>query len=226
MSDSHCPYNHKDMVAFYREIKRIYKPDKVVHIGDEVDYHAISFHETDPDLMSPSQELEAAREALRPLYKLFPDVSLIDSNHGSLVYRKVRNAGLPKEVVKSYNEILQAPQGWVWQHDLTLKMSDGNLVYFHHGKTSRPGALSKNMGMSTVQGHYHGKFSIEYWGNPLGLYWDARTGCMIDDDSLAFEYNKTTMARPIIGCLVIIDGQPSLIPMILNKNGRWIGKIL
>jgi hypothetical protein len=53
-----------------------------------------------------------------------------------------------------------------------------------------------------------------------------RVGCMIDDESLAFEYNKTTLQRPVIGCGIIINGQPSLIPMVLNKKGRWIGRLL
>ena len=52
-----------------------------------------------------------------------------------------------------------------------------------------------------------------------------RCGCLIDDKSLAYEYNKTTLDRPIIGSSVIIDGQPKLIPMIMDKSGRWIGKI-
>jgi len=226
MSDSHFPYGHPDTYKFYEAIAEEYQPDKVIHIGDEVDYHAISFHDSDPNLLSASAELERAIECLQPFYELFPNVTLIDSNHGSLVYRRIRKAGLPEAIVRSYNEILQAPQGWEWVPDLTLRMSDGSPVYFHHGKTSAHGKLSREMGMSTVQGHYHGKFSVDYHGNGLGLYWDMRVGCTIDDESLAFEYNKTTLARPIIGCGIIINGQPSLIPMVLNKKGRWIGKLV
>jgi hypothetical protein len=51
-------------------------------------------------------------------------------------------------------------------------------------------------------------------------------GCLIDDKSLAFSYNKLQMKRPIIGCGIILDGQPKLLPMILDKNGDWIKKIL
>ena len=50
-------------------------------------------------------------------------------------------------------------------------------------------------------------------------------GCLIDDKALAFEYNKTTVGRPIIGCGIIIEGQPMLIPMILDKKGRWIKEL-
>lgn len=226
MSDSHCPYHHPDMAAFYKEVKRIYGPfDKVCHIGDEVDYHAISFHETDPDLLSPSQELDAAVRGLQPIYDLFPKVDVIDSNHGSLVYRKVRAAGLPKSIVRSYNEILKAPKGWEWHNHMIINIP-GNKLYVHHGKAKPVMKLSKNMSMCAVQGHYHSSFDINYWANPTGLFWQMTVGCMINDKSLAFEYNKTTLDRPMLGCGISVNGQPLLIPMILGEDGRWIGSIL
>jgi len=224
ISDTHFPYQHPDTIDFLKEIKRIYKPDRVVHIGDEVDYHSISFHPSDPDLLSPGDELQCAIARMKPLYKLFPKVNLIESNHGSLVYRKGKVHGLPRHIFKSYREILEAPKGWKWSFDLTLK-SCGKEIYFCHGKTAAPARLSQSMGMCTVQGHFHEKFEVIYWANPNGLYWDMRVGCLIHDKTLAFNYNNTNLKRPIIGTGIIIDGYPKLIPMILNKKGRWIGKL-
>lgn len=226
ISDYHAPYNHPDSVDFLAAIKKQYKPDRVVCIGDETDFHAISFHDSDPELFSASEELVQAIKHLKPLYEMFPKCDVIDSNHGSLVYRKQKHHGLPRSVFKSYNEILEAPKGWKWHNDLTLKMSNGELVYFHHGKTSVKAKLSKNMSMSTVQGHFHSLFEIIYWANPTGLFFDMRIGCLINDHSMAFNYNKTTLDRPIIGVGVIIDGHPKLLPMVLNKKGRWIGKLV
>lgn len=225
ISDTHFPFQHPDTISFLKEIKNQYKPDKVVHIGDEIDFHAISFHPSDPDLLGPSDELQAAIAKLQPLYKLFPRVYVIESNHGSLVYRKGKVHGLPRDLFKSYREVLQAPKGWRWHFDLTLTMSDGNKVYFCHGKTSAHAKLSQSMSMSTVQGHYHERFEIIYWANPNGLFWDMRVGCLIHDKSLAFNYNNTNLKRPIIGTGVIINGHPKLVPMILDRHGRWIGKI-
>jgi hypothetical protein len=48
-------------------------------------------------------------------------------------------------------------------------------------------------------------------------------GCLIDD-ALALTYNKNTLKRPIIGCGAILDGHPKLLPMILEKGGRWNGE--
>jgi hypothetical protein len=54
---------------------------------------------------------------------------------------------------------------------------------------------------------------------------DYQSICLINMKSLAFEYNKLQKSRPVIGTGVIIDGLPILIPMVLNKNGRWNRKI-
>lgn len=222
--DMHHPYAHPDTVEFLKAIKDEYRPDFVVCTGDEVDNHAISFHDSDPNLRSPSDELEQAIEGLQPLYKLFPQMSLIDSNHGSLVYRKGRASGLPDSVFKSWNEILKAPKGWVWCSDIVINTELGP-VYGHHGKSAASGKLSKNMAMSSFQGHYHSKFQIDYWGSPRGLFWDMHTGSLVDDHSLAMAYNKTTLDRPIVGAAMIVDGRPNLIPMHLARNGKWTRRI-
>jgi UDP-2,3-diacylglucosamine pyrophosphatase LpxH len=225
ISDQHFPYNHPDIIAFLKAIASKYKPDKIVNIGDEIDGHSISFHEKDPDLMSPSDELQTAINRLQAMYKLFPEMDLVESNHGSLVYRRARFAGLPKKVVRDYADVIEAPKGWKWHNDLILKMSDGHPVYFCHGKSADVLKMSQAMGMSCVQGHFHEKFEIRYWGNKLGLYWGMTVGCLIDNDSLAFSYNKINLKRPLIGCGLILDGHPKLLPMVLDKSGRWVGKL-
>jgi len=50
-------------------------------------------------------------------------------------------------------------------------------------------------------------------------------GCLVDSHSLALAYNKNNLRRPVIGCAIIIDGIPQLIPMQLNKKGRWIKRL-
>ena len=221
----HFPYTHPDTIFFLRALNKKYKPDKVIQIGDEVDLHSLSFHDHDPNLLSPSDELETSIKMLKHIYKTFPEVDLLESNHGSLVYRKGKALGLPRDVFKSYREILCAPKGWKWHFDLTIKTPSGD-VYFTHGKTAGTGKLSQSMGMNAVQGHYHEKFEIFYWSSPQGLFWDMRVGCLVDDKSLAMAYNNTNIKRPIIGCGIIIDGHPKLLPMIQDKKGRWTGELI
>jgi len=111
ISDQHAPYHHIDTLDFLAALKKIYKPDLVVNMGDELDWHSISFHDHHPGLYSPSHELKVAKEFFVKLEKLFPKMLLLDSNHGSLVFRKATRYGLPHEVFKSYNNMLGVGKG-------------------------------------------------------------------------------------------------------------------
>lgn len=224
ISDLHCPYEHPDVVPFLKALKNKYKFDQIVCIGDEIDHHALSYHESVPDLPSAGDELNNAIEQLKPIYKLFPECIVVESNHGSMVLRKAMTAGIPTKAIKSYNDILDAPKTWKWVFDVTVQTPTGP-VYFCHGKTGTPGRLASQYGCSTVQGHFHEKAQITYISTPEKLMFDAHTGCLANDKSLALGYNKINPKRPIVSLLVIINGIPQIVPMILKKGGRWVGHL-
>jgi hypothetical protein len=227
IGDLHAPYTHPDVLPFLIAVNDMLDPDLVIQLGDEVDGHCLSFHDTDPDLPhSPSSELEAAIElVIQPLHGLFPALKLLDSNHGSLVYRRAKHAGIPRQCIRGYSEILQV-QGWTWHDDLIVRMASGHNVYYHHARSGRATATAKEMGMCSVEGHHHGKFTLNYWGgdssNPM---WGVQGGCLIDYKSLAFAYGKSSLPRPKLGVSAIINGVPSLIPMQLDDLGRWTGDL-
>lgn len=222
ISDMHHPYGHPDTVPFLKALKKKYKFDTVVCIGDEADFHDASFHDSDPDLDSAGIELDKAIKALKPIYKLFPKVTVVESNHGSMVLRKALVGKIPRKAIKSYNEILDAPKGWRWVFDVIVKTPLGP-VYLCHGKSAAPGKLASQYGMSTVQGHYHEKAQINYISTPEKLMFDAHTGCLADDKSLALGYNKVNAKRPIVSVLIVINGIPQIVPMVLSRSGRWTG---
>jgi len=224
ISDPHFPYQHPDLLAFLRACNAKFRPDRVVCVGDEADKHAMSFHDHDPDLASAGDELKQTRRALRPLYKLFPKMDILESNHGSMVYRKGKHFGIPKDYLRSYQEVLQAPEGWVWHDELILQTVQGPVMFRHQFKKD-PLIHAQQMAMSIVQGHFHEDFDIQYVSSPHRLLWAMTVGCLIDKQSLAFAYNKTNTKRPIIGTGVIINGLPQLVPMLLNSEGRWVGKL-
>lgn len=224
ISDYHAPYNHPDAVPFLRACKAKYKPTDVVCIGDEADFHALSYHESNPDLPSAGEELRLAVKQLRPLYALFPKCTVIESNHGSMVLRKAITGGIPKAAVQSYNATLQAPPSWKWVDDLIIKTELGP-VYFCHGKSPTPGKLASQYGMSTVEGHFHEKADIHYISTPERLMFGLHTGCLANDKSLALQYNKINPKRPIVSIAVIVNGIPHIQPMVLNSKGRWTGRL-
>lgn len=210
ISDMHIPYHHPNLIPFLTMLKEKYKPTRVICIGDELDKHAMSFHDSDPDLLSAGDELRASLPVIAEVHKLFPKMDILDSNHGSMVHRKAKHHGIARAYIRSYNDVLQVGPGWVWHNDLTIETPDGRKVFFHHGKSADGLKLSQTMGMSCVQGHYHEKFGINYWGNSLGLYFSMQVGCLINDDSYAFAYNNVNLKRPVIGTGLIVNGKPVL----------------
>jgi predicted phosphodiesterase len=210
ISDMHIPYHHKNLIPFLKNLKEKYNPTRVICLGDELDQHSLSFHSSDPDLYSAGNELEAALPVIKELHELFPVMDIIDSNHGSMIYRKAKEHGIPRHYIKSYNDVLGVDDGWKWHNDLTITLPDGNKVYIHHGKSVDAIRTSQIMGMSHVCGHFHESFGIKYWANPNGLYFAINSGCLIDDKSYAFAYNNVNLKRPIIGTSLIINSVPVL----------------
>lgn len=226
IGDLHMPYHHKDSFAFLRALKKKYKGfDLVVNMGDELDQHAISMHDSNPDLPSAGDELRLAKTYVKELEGIFPDMTLLDSNHSSLVYRRALKYGLPQAYLKHYNEFLDVGKGWKWVDDLTISLNDGSRCFFTHGMSANCLQIAQKMGMHAVQGHYHSKASIQYYSNPDNLNWAMQTGCLTNQQSLAFGYSKNFKDRFIISSAVIIDGQPRIHPMVI-KNHRWIGKVV
>lgn len=210
ISDMHIPYHHKGLLPFLEGLKRRYEPTRVVCLGDELDKHAMSFHDSDPDLPSAGDELKKALPVIRELENMFPEMDLIDSNHGSLLYRKAKHHGIPRHYLRGYNEVLEVGKGWKWHFDLTLDLPDGQKVYVHHGKSANALRVAQMMGMSHVCGHYHESFGVQYCSTPASLIWAMNTGCLIDRKALAFAYSNNNMKRQVIGTGLIIDGIPVL----------------
>jgi hypothetical protein len=153
-------------------------------------------------------------------------MKIMHSNHSSLIYRRAIKHGLSAEYLKSYNEFLQVGPGWEWVDDLYITLSDGQKCFFTHGMSARALQVSMQYGCNVVQGHYHTKFSIEYFSNPDKLVWALQTGCLINQKSMAFNYAKNFKSRFIIGTGMILDGQPKLMPMVLKDGGRWTKSIV
>ncbi len=221
ISDLHVPYEHPDAFQFLAALKKKYQPTRVICLGDEIDSHSMSFHDSDPDLPSAGDELTTAIKRLKTLYKMFPDVDVIDSNHGSMVARKARHHGISMKYIRAYSDFLEAPAGWKWQNDLLIPLPNGNKLYLHHGLAKDPMKVVAARGVCYAQGHFHESFNIGYAGNPQSLLWGMACGCLVNNKSMAFAYNRTNLGRPVIGTGLVIDSLPMLAPMVLTSRGRW-----
>lgn len=226
VGDLHAPYTHPDALDFLRSVRDSYAPDMVVQVGDETDGHAISFHDSDPNLDSAGVELEKAKKVLEKVHDLFPNLLICDSNHGSLVYRRAKAHGLPVQFIKKYRDILFPEHGakkWSWGDAWVLNTPLGP-VRFQHQVSGDFMLNASHERTSLVLGHEHGRFEVQYAASSTALYFGAYAGCLIDAKSMAFAYGKLHRKKPLMGVLTITDGCPSLVPMLVDDSGRWVGR--
>lgn len=226
VSDLHLPFQHPDIFAFYKALKREIVPDLVVGIGDEIDGHAWSFHESETDAMGSDHEFEAALVGMKQLYKIFPEMHIVESNHTSLHLRKAKTGQIPSAFIKSYREAFHAPTDYHWHKVYKPYMSNGEQVYLCHGMGANAFNNAIDLGISFVQGHHHGRLEAlqRFCPYQKNIIFGMTVGCGIDASAYAFRYGATTSKKPKIGCGAIINSNPVPIPMLLNKHGRWTGR--
>lgn len=226
ISDQHYPYQHPDIIPFLKAIKAKFPIDLVLNTGDEADYHALSFHDSDPNLDSAGTELESARRGIAKLHALFPVQLVAGSNHGSMVFRRAKAHGIPVQALRPYREVLfpeHGAPGWSWADEWIIKTPGGPVMLRHSSGNPLNDAAHNRCNM--VVGHAHSAYKIDYAASSDCLYWGMTTGCLIDKTSYAFAYGKLNPKKPIIGVGMILDGLPHLIPMRLKSDGRWCGKL-
>lgn len=231
ISDTHCPFDHQDAIPFLKAVKKSMDfkdgKDLCVHIGDEISAGAWSYHEKDQSMPGPDDEMDLAIGRLKEYYRLFPDVTVLESNHGSLAYRKAKSGNIPSQWIKSYRDALQAPASWTWTKHLRVSLASGEPVNFFHGLRTNAFAEALVLGESLVQGHHHNALYIRKEWVPAikQVLFGMQVGCLINDKSPEFDYNKNTAKRPALGCGIIYRGSPRVMPLRLNYQGRWLGRL-
>ena len=128
IGDPHEPFTKEGYLEFCRKVQEEYDCGTVIHIGDAVDNHAVSYHEKDPEGMSAGDEFNLAIERMKRWYYTFPNVKVCIGNHDALPFRKAFSAGLPKTWLKTYQELLQSPPTWEWDF-----VHQVNGVIYQHG---------------------------------------------------------------------------------------------
>lgn len=211
----HFPYHHKDSIEFLSKIKEYFKPDRVVNMGDLMDMYSVSSYPKDmnhPD--SWSDELKKARKNIKDLAEIFPEQVVLDSNHDSRAYRKSRAAGVPREFLVPYLEVIGAPEGWKIQRELRITIDDSRAKWLM-AHTLAGGSLraAQAAGCSVALGHSHTMFGAQAAKVGKKTLWAVDTGCMISDKGSPYKYNKTNVAKPIQGCIMLIEGTPMLLPL-------------
>jgi hypothetical protein len=124
ISDLHIPYHHPASFDFLEKVHYEYSCDFVLNVGDVVDNHSGSYHESEPDAMGAEEEYEATKVAIQDLQDLFPVMTITKGNHCMIPQRKAKSAGLPATMVGDFNQLYDLNDGWDWVD--THKFNSGN----------------------------------------------------------------------------------------------------
>jgi hypothetical protein len=212
IGDLHLPFTKEGYFEHCVKIKEKYNCNEFVFIGDIIDNHYSSFHDSDPDGMGAGEEIKAAQDGIQKWYNEFPNAKVCLGNHCLIPNRKAFNAGLSRHWVKSIQEVFQL---WDWTFSDSFIIDD---VVYEHGIGGKAQQRSKRELISVVQGHYHTDMYIHYTVGRNFKIFGMQVGCGVDQDSYAMAYGKY-FPKPAIGCGVILNNGtlPILEPMNLGQ---------
>jgi len=199
IGDLHTPFDLDGYFDFCKEVYSNYNCNKIIFIGDVIDNHYSSYHETDADGMGGSDELDFAIKRLSKWYKQFPKAHVIIGNHDRIIMRKAQTSNIPSKWIKAYKDVLEVPK---WEF-IDRVVIDG--VQYVHGEGGTARTKCKADMMSTVQGHLHTQLYTEWVVGANFKVFGTQVGCGIDHDAYAMGYAKRGK-KPAIGCAVVIGG--------------------
>lgn len=212
--DTHFPYERKGSLEFLRDVRDTYNPDRVVCTGDILDQYHISIYPKDlkhPD--SWPEELKKSRKKIKLLSNIFPELQVLESNHDDRAYKKSRIAGVPREFLVPYRDVIGAPDSWKWHRDLTLTVdSTREQIFFAHTVAGGCLTCAKDLNMTVVLGHQHTKFAATGFRPRKKTIWGIDAGSLVSDKGSPYSYNKAFRGRPINGCVILRGGEPLLVP--------------
>jgi predicted phosphodiesterase len=218
IGDTHFPAVHSGYLSFCEDLADKHNCNKVVHIGDVVDWHAISRHEKQPEAGDALTEFEQARKHIKKWRKSFPNAVVTEGNHDVRVARQAATVSIPQRFLKGYNELFDT--NWTWVTDYKI---DG--VYYFHGTGCgglHPAFNSMHkMMMPTVMGHIHSAGGVKWRANPERRIFGMDTGCGVNDKHVSFKYGENLKVRSILSAGVVIDGTPQHVIMPCGRGEKY-----
>ena len=208
VGDLHCPATHADYLPFVKKIRKKYKTDTTVFIGDVVDHASISFHKKHPEHPAAMDEYHLASQQIKEWYRSFPEAYVTIGNHDERVARLAADVGIPAHYLQDYNATY-ATEKWKWVQFVEI---DG--VYYYHGVGAGgmyPAINAAKMRLqSVVMGHYHSVAGINWVVGPTSRVFGMNVGSGVDRSHPAMQYGSAYLKKPILSCGVVVDGHPYL----------------
>jgi len=198
IGDLHEPFCLDSYLDWCIEQYHTYNCTEIVFIGDIIDNHYSSYHETSADGMGGLDELELAIKRISRWYEAFPKATVVIGNHDRIIMRKAQTSAIPSKWIKSYKEVLEVPN---WEFVERYEKDD---VQYIHGEGGTARTKCRADMMNTVQGHLHTQCYTEHYVGKKFRIFGMQVGCGINHKSYAMAYAKYGK-RPAVGCGVVLN---------------------
>ena len=198
IGDLHEPFCLEGYLDFCIKQKEKFNCNRIVFIGDVIDNHFSSYHETDANGLGGSDELEFAIKKIARWRDAFPVATVIIGNHDRIIMRKAQTSAVPTKWIREYKDVLEVDQ---WDFVDRLVIDD---VQYIHGEAGTARTKCKADMMSTVQGHLHTQAYTEWVVGQKFKVFGTQVGCGINHNSYAMAYAKRGK-KPAIGCVVVLN---------------------
>ncbi len=220
IGDIHEPVSRKGYLQFCIDMRKKWRCNKTIFMGDVVDWSAISFHASNPEAPGPNDEYNLALAGTQRWYKAFRRATVIIGNHDARPKRVAESVNIPAKFVRDYADLWETPK-WNWVQSTVI-----DDVFYCHGHGKGGGKtpawnLAHKMGMSVCLGHYHSRGGINWSANPLRRWFGMDVGCGVDDTAYAFAYAKEQAQRSVLSVGVVLDGTPYFEVMPCGKGEKY-----
>ena len=209
IGDLHEPFCLDDYLSFCIDKYYEYMCTEVVFIGDIIDNHYSSYHETSADGLGGLTELNLAIERIQRWRNAFPVATVVIGNHDRIIMRKAQTSSIPSKWIKSYKDVLEVPE---WNFVERYEKDD---VQYIHGEGGTARTKCRADMMNTVQGHLHTQAYCEHYVGKKFRVFGLQTGCGIDHKSYAMAYAKYGK-RPAVGCAVVLNNGKTPINLLME----------
>jgi len=202
VGDLHEPFCLDGYLQFCKETYAKWNCNQVIFIGDIIDNHYSSYHESDPNGMGGGAELDLAIKKVSKWSKAFPKADVLIGNHDRIIMRKAFSSAIPQEWIKSYNEVLGTD--WNWCESIVY-----DDVLYEHGEGGQAKTKARNNMMSSVCGHTHTEAYVQWYVGKKYRVFGMQVGCGVDATTYAAAYAKN-FKKQAIGCGIVIGGHTAI----------------
>jgi UDP-2,3-diacylglucosamine pyrophosphatase LpxH len=220
ISDVHEPYSHHQALKFCKSLKSDFDiPNSNIYsVGDFADLYGFSRWPKSPNAPHTiNQEIELTKDRMKLWYKAFPEMRICESNHDQRILRKALGADLPSQVIKSFEEIMEFPDGWQMKEHFIVCHNKGEFIVEHGDSWTSQNGLREailHYGLCVVKGHTHIRAGVQHVWTKHQKLWGLDVGCLIDHEAHCFDYGKFNKQKSVIGCGLLLNGIPHFIPLV------------